>query len=71
MRLIANWRKAPRMFSVQALAVIAALPAAWLAIPDEAKAMIPAQWVPWISTGLAVAGLIGRLVDQGTAEDRE
>lgn len=65
MKLIENWRQAPRMLSVQALAVIAGLPAAWLMIPDEVKALIPPAWIPWITTGLALAGIIGRLIDQG------
>lgn len=65
MRIIPEWRRAWRMFSVQALAVIAGLPLLWTQIPQEYKDAIPDEWKPHILTGIAVAGLIGRLVKQG------
>lgn len=67
MKLIPEWRKSWRMFSMQALAFVAALPLLWYELPPEVKAMIPDDWHPFILTGIAVAGMIGRLVDQGRA----
>lgn len=68
MKLIPEWRKAWRMFSVQALAVIAMLPLIWSELPPDLVAMIPPAWTPYILTALAVAGIVGRLVDQRTRE---
>lgn len=69
MKLIPEWRRSWRMFSVQALAVIAAAPLVWAELPDDAKAsvtaLVPTEWLPFITTGVALAGIIGRLVDQG------
>jgi len=64
MRLVENWKQAWRWFSVQSLALIVALPTVWAAMPADAKAFIPAGWGTWVLAGLAVAGLIGRLIDQ-------
>lgn len=69
--LIPQWRSALRMYSIQILLFIAALPAAWEAVPDEVKLLIPLPWLPWITTVLAIAGIIARLVDQRTPEQRK
>lgn len=71
MKLIPQWRSALRMYSIQILLFIAALPAAWEAVPDEVKLLIPLPWLPWITTALAVAGIVARLVDQRTPEQRK
>lgn len=65
MKLVPDWRRAWRWFSVQALAVLAALPVAWAELPPDVQAMLPETWRPWLLAGLALAGLVGRLVDQG------
>lgn len=71
MQLIPQWRQSLRLYSVRVLLAIAALPAAWATVPDEVKALIPLPWMPWILTALAVAGVIARLVDQRTPEERQ
>lgn len=68
MRLIPEWRKAWRMFSMQALALIAALPLVWAELPPEITAMVPASWRPWIMAALALGGMAGRLIDQRARE---
>ena len=67
MHIIPDWRRAWRWFSVQALALIVALPVVWAAMPADAKAFLPDGWEPWILMALAIAGLIGRFVDQTKA----
>lgn len=63
MMLIQNWRRAWRMFSVQASAVILA----WVALPEAQQTAlaglvgIPADTVPGLLAALAI---LGRLVDQ-------
>jgi hypothetical protein len=66
MKLVPDWRDAWRWFSVQALAVIIALPVVWVALPADAKSFLPDSLEPWILMLIAVGGLVGRLVDQKT-----
>ena len=64
MKLIAEWQRAYRMFSVQAMVVAGALLATWTALPEDLKATFPG----WVDNAAAIAilamGVIGRLVDQ-------
>lgn len=69
MKLVKDARQAWRWLSVQALAVLAALPLVWPQIPADVRAMLPAEWQPWLLTALAVGGIVGRLVDQGGGND--
>ncbi|MGN6207733.1 hypothetical protein [Asticcacaulis sp.] len=64
MKLIDNWREALKAYSTWALGAVVAIPTIWLQVPDELKALIPAQGMAKITVLVAVAGLIGRFVDQ-------
>lgn len=64
MKLIANWREAWKMYSVQALAVIAALPIIWASLPEEWRAEIPSEWIKVMVVMVAIAGILGRIIDQ-------
>lgn len=64
MKLIANWRKAYRMLSVQAMALATALQGAWMTMPEDLKSSVPKQAVYWLTMGLLAFGIAGRLVDQ-------
>lgn len=66
MRLVSNWRAWWKWTSVHVLAVLAVLPAVWPQLPPDLRASIPAEWHPYILSALAVAGIVGRLRDQGT-----
>lgn len=63
MKLVDNWRKAPKWLSVQMIA----LAALWESIPLEAKAVLDPSTQSWITFGLLVAAGVGRMIDQGTA----
>lgn len=67
MQLVPDWKESWRWFSVQVLAVLAALPLVWVALPADAKAFLPDSLEPWVLAALAAGGLIGRLVDQPKA----
>jgi hypothetical protein len=67
MKLVPNAAAAPRWFSMQILTIVAALQVAWETLPPEALALIPPDWRGYITLGLVVLAMIGRLVDQGTA----
>lgn len=64
MRFIPDWHQAWKWFSVQAFAIIIALPVIWAAMPADVKSYLPDEWKPWIMVALAAAGILGRLVDQ-------
>jgi hypothetical protein len=64
MQLIENAGQWYKMFSVQFMALAAALQAAWPMIPENIKASFPPSVVHWVSVALLVAGIFGRLVQQ-------
>jgi hypothetical protein len=72
MKLIDNWKQAPRMYSVQALAVIATIQgaAAYLS-PEQLASQIPflAAWtwggaIQSATSFLGITGLVARLIAQ-------
>lgn len=69
MRLVENWRRLHRAFSVQAMALAAAIQGAWPSVPDDLKQVLPHNLVHWVSIALLVAGIAGRMVDQGPITD--
>ena len=69
-RLIPQWRRCVRMFSVQAMVIAGAIQGAWVALPSEMKAMVSDDWLRWITIVLMVAGVIGRLVKQPSVSGR-
>lgn len=64
MKLIANWKKAWRMLSIQAMTLAGAVQGAWLYIPDDMRSSIPASTVQAVTLALLALGVAGRLVDQ-------
>lgn len=64
MRLVPDWRQAWRWFSVQAFALQGIAAASWLAVPDDMRAAVPAEWLAAGAIALTALGIIGRLVDQ-------
>lgn len=69
MKLVDNWRRLHRTFSVQAMALAAAIQGVWPTIPDDLKAHLPNGLVHWVSVGLLAAGILGRMVDQGSVTE--
>lgn len=67
MKLIGNWRKAWRFFSVQAKAASVAMLAGWQALPANWQAMIPLKYVMGIAVAVLVLGIVGRLIEQPKA----
>lgn len=64
MKLITEWRRAWRMFSVQLMTAAAVLQVAWTEHPEIIRAVVPDAWVPYITAGLLVLGIAGRLIKQ-------
>lgn len=61
-RLIDDWTKAWKYWSVQISILGAALSAAWAALPADTRAMIPGA--QWIGLALFVMVLVTRLIQQ-------
>ncbi len=70
MKLVPDWRRAWRWFSVQALALQGIAGAAWLAVPDDMRAAVPPDWLAVAAVALTVLGILGRIVDQGGDDSR-
>lgn len=66
MKLIPQWKRCLRMFSVQAMVLAGAVQGAWAAVPDEMKAIISDDWLRYGTIALMVLGVIGRLVVQSS-----
>jgi hypothetical protein len=66
--MISNWKSAWRWFSVQAMALQGAAASAWLMVPDDMRAAVPPDMLATGAVVLAVLGIMGRLVDQGSRE---
>lgn len=64
MRLVREWRRCWRMFSVQSMAVSTALLATWGLLPENLVSAIPAPVVTGVAVVILVLGMIGRLIDQ-------
>lgn len=64
MKLIDNWKQAPRMFSMWAYAAASAIQGAWLALDDAQRASLDDRWVTGITLAVIVLGAIGRMVQQ-------
>lgn len=68
MRLVDDWRKALRWFSVQIPAANAAFLLTWTTLPPKFQDALPVPWVVGIAVALLVAGIFGRLVQQEPVE---
>ncbi len=64
-RLVEDWRRAWRWFSVQAMAISAAVLGAWAVFPEDLKALLPSRAVQGLAAALLLIGIVGRVVDQG------
>ncbi len=71
MKLVPNASKSWRWFSMQLLTLTAALQVVWETLPPDALAVIPVEWRGYITLGLILAAMVGRVIDQGTAESQE
>lgn len=64
MKLVEDWKQCLKWFSVQSMIAAMALQSAWIGMPPDLKANIPALLVNAVSIGILVLGFVGRLVDQ-------
>lgn len=69
MKLIPQWKRCLRMFSVQAMILAGAVQGAWASLPDEMKATVSDDWLRYGTIALMVLGVIGRLVVQSSVDE--
>lgn len=62
--LIPNWCKAWRFVSMQAMTAALILQGAWQALDADMRASLAPGVVQWLTIGLLVVGIVGRLVKQ-------
>lgn len=63
MKLVEDWKKAYRWFSVQIMGIIAAVGMAWPLMPADLKTHLPENILPYISA-IAFVGILARVVKQ-------
>lgn len=68
MKLVPEWKRCLRMFSVQAMILAGAVQGAWASLPDEMKATVSDDWLRYGTIALMVLGVIGRLVVQSSVD---
>ncbi|MBE8915107.1 hypothetical protein G9451_04200 [Enterobacter kobei] len=64
MKFIDNLPQLWKMWSVRILAVLAVIAGIWDQVPDDVKAMIPAQYLGYIVVFVSVCGIIARAIKQ-------
>lgn len=64
MKVVKNWKRCWRMLSIQAMTAAAAIQGAWQGVPEDWKASLSPGLVHWLTLGLLVLGIAGRLVQQ-------
>lgn len=72
MKLIDNATKAWRMFSVQAMTLALVVQGVWAELPADLRESLDSSTVRYITIGLLIAGVLGRLVKQDAIhEDKQ
>ena len=67
MKLVDDWKKAYKWFSMWAFAFCGSIALIWASIPADVKEMAPDSWDKWIFVLITVASVLGgagRLVKQ-------
>ena len=72
MKLIENASKAWRMFSMQAMSLALVVQMVWGELPADLRDSLDSATVRYITIGLLIAGVLGRLVKQDAIhEDKQ
>lgn len=71
MKLIPDWRKAVKFFSVQANIIGAALASTYGLMYPQLRESIPPQWMAGVTAVVFVAGIICRIISQQPKEPNE
>jgi hypothetical protein len=69
MKLIDDWKKALRLFSVQANGIGIAISSTYALLYEQLKESFPAKYMAGLTGLVFLFGILGRLVHQGKKED--
>lgn len=69
MSLVDDWKSAWRWFSMNCMVIATAIQGAWVYIPDDLRANVPAHLISTVTILLLTLGIVGRLVKQGNKDD--
>lgn len=65
MKLVSDWKSFWKWHSTWAMAALGALPGVWASLPPDLKEPLPDTALWWIAGAVALAGIVGRVRDQG------
>jgi len=68
MKLVDDWKKMYRWFSVQAMSLAAAVQGTWILLPADLRTALGTTAVASVSIGLLLFGIFGRVVAQPKTE---
>lgn len=68
MKLVDNWQKSYKWFSVNIPIVGTSFLGAWIAMPDSLRDSVPHRYIEAITAIVFVGGVIGRLIKQGESD---
>lgn len=71
LKLVDDWRRAKRWFSVRAMSVAGVIQLTYLSLPPALQEKMPANWVMAITAILMILGIAGRLLDQAAKSAHE
>lgn len=71
MELIPDWKKAVKLFSVQANAIGAALASTYGLMYPQLRESIPPQWMAGITSAVFIAGIVCRVISQQPKETND
>lgn len=63
-KLVSDWRKAWRWYSVNIPTLNAAFLGTWAVLPPHFQNVLPLPWMIGIAVSLLVLGTVGRLIEQ-------
>jgi hypothetical protein len=64
MKLIPNASSSWKLWSMQAMTVVAVMQTVWASIDATTKASLPPSLVNWLSVVVLVAGIVARVIQQ-------
>jgi hypothetical protein len=68
LELVEGWRNAHKWMSTNCMALAAALQGAWIYVPPDLKANLPAHMLNAVTIVLLALGVVGRMFKQVTPD---
>lgn len=64
MKLVSDAKDFWKWHSTHLVTIAAAFPLVWTELPEDIKAWIPPEWMPWVTVAILIGALVGRVRDQ-------